>query len=72
VPGRSGDLIYQVIVGNVGMIYTGIVKSAALAQYKDYVYLSKKEIGRVSRESVTLMEDDEIIREHIGEIEDGE
>ena len=61
---------YVVIVGNVGVIYTGIVKSAAIKQYKDYVYLSKKGIGRVSRESVTLMEGDEVIREHAGENED--
>jgi len=57
---------YQVVVGNVGTIYDGNRKKEALALYKSYVSLSIHGYGRVKGESVTLLIDGEIEKEHEG------
>ncbi len=65
---KQAKKTYTVIVGNVGnMDYTS--KKLAMDCYKTYVTMSKKGITRAANESVTLLEDNEIIMEHIGEID---
>lgn len=59
--------VYQVIVGNIGtMEYTS--KKLALECFNTYVSLSKSDTGRASGEDVTLMANDDPIREYLGSI----
>jgi hypothetical protein len=58
--------MYVVIVGNVGKVSENASRHLAQQQYDAYVSLSKIGYGRVAGESVFLMENDEIISEHIG------
>ena len=59
---------YTVCVGNVGtMDYTS--KKLAIECYDTYVTLSKNGETRAAGESVALLCNDEIIAEHIGEID---
>jgi len=57
---------YQVVVGNVGTVYDGTRKKEALALYKSNVSLSIHGYGRHKGESVTLLVDGEIEKEHEG------
>lgn len=58
---------YEVIVGNVGTVYRGDSASDAETAFADYVNLSKTiRSGRASGESVTLMCNGDIAREHGG------
>lgn len=60
--------IFKVVVGNVGtMEYTS--KKLAMDCYTTYVTMSVKHITRAAGESVTLFQDDEIIKEHIGAVD---
>lgn len=64
--------MYTLIVGNVGTIGTYDTLKAAKRQYFTYRTLSIIGNGRVSGESVTLVDDDgEIIEEHIGNDNEG-
>lgn len=59
---------YQVIVGNVGtMDYTN--KHLANDCYTTYVTMSKQHITRAAGESVTLLRNGEIVRGHIGTVD---
>jgi hypothetical protein len=60
---------YEVIVGNIGIVYSGNSKASAEANFNHYVRQSKSGSGRASGESVTLMCEGEILREHIGTAE---
>lgn len=65
---------YEVWVGNVGRVRSGTSKRACMRAYAEYVLLSKQGYGRAGGESVTLMKDDEPIKEFQGvwpTIEDG-
>ncbi len=65
---KQAKKTYTVIVGNVGnMDYTN--KKLAMDCYKTYVTMSKQGVTRAAGESVTLLEGEEIIMEHIGEID---
>ncbi len=55
---------YQVIVGNIGTVYSGKDYTEAKATYAHYVEQSKAPFGRASGEQVTLLEDDEIKAEY--------
>lgn len=62
---------YEVVVGNVGTVYSGRSVTKAKAEYADYVRLSKAgapdgSAGRASGEDVTLFRDGEIWKEHVG------
>ena len=60
---------YQVIVGNLGTVYEGDDRIVALGKYATYVSNSKtgyEGVGRCTGESVTLMEDGEPEKEHLG------
>jgi hypothetical protein len=57
---------YEVIVGNVGTVYDGFSRSAALAKYRTYVQSSKSGGGRAGGEDVALMKDGDISKEYFG------
>ena len=57
---------YEVIVGNVGTVYDGFSRSAALTKYSTYVKSSRSGGGRAGGEDVTLMRDGDIVKEHSG------
>ena len=57
---------YRVIVGNIGTVLETSRLSAAEDVYKDYIELSRNNYGRAAGEAVTLLEDDEPIKEHHG------
>jgi hypothetical protein len=72
-------LEYTLIVSNIGTVFTGKadahtmsakemdqVKQKALDEFRECVELSKRGIGRIGGESVTLFLDDQIVREFIG------
>ena len=60
---------YEVIVGNVGSVYSGKSRVKSLATYESYVEVSKEHDGaRCYGEDVTLLVDGEIEREHTGHL----
>jgi hypothetical protein len=60
----SLDHTYQVIVGNIGTVYSGNDVVQAQRDYDDYVSQSQTGYGRAAGESVTLMIDDKPTREY--------
>jgi hypothetical protein len=54
---------YDVIVGNVGMVYSGSSRSEAARTFNEYMRISRSGHGRAGSEPVTLMQDGEIVRE---------
>ncbi len=60
---------YQIIVGNVGIVYYGISHREALTTFEDYVDLSVRGIGRAAGEGVCMMRDGQITREHRGTVD---
>ncbi len=61
---------YEVVVGNIGTVYSGHSQSEANAKFDFYVADSKTGIGRSGGESVYLMEDCEPVREYQGPADD--
>lgn len=59
-------MLFQVIVSNVGTVYSGDMHRDAVKTYQDYKKQSESMLGRAGGESVTLMEDGEPILEHEG------
>ena len=57
--------IFQVIVGNIGMVLETNQRSAAVECFHDYVFESTGQHGRAAGEDVTLLEDEHIIAEHL-------
>lgn len=60
------DAEFDVVVGNVGGVYHGNDYDAAHKAYREYVAQSKSGSGRAGGESVVLMVNGEIDREHAG------
>jgi hypothetical protein len=56
--------MYEVIVGNIGTVYSGDNLEHATAIFDSYVAQSRSTFGRAAGESVTLLQDDDIIREY--------
>lgn len=56
---------FTVQVGNVGTVYSGKSELDARKAFKDYVKASLLQQGRAAGEDVTLLKDDEIIKEHL-------
>lgn len=56
---------YEVIVGNIGCVYTGTFRQAAVHWFNEFVTMSKVNYGRAAGEQVTMFEDDEIAKEYI-------
>ena len=55
---------YSVVVGNVGQVYRGKSKTAALKSFNDYVKISKSGRGRAGNESVDLYDDFDVIKSY--------
>ena len=55
---------YEVIVGNIGSVFSGNSQVGARKMFGEYRELSLLCIGRAAGESVTLMRDGEIDLEH--------
>ena len=56
--------IFEVIVGNIGTVYSGNNYMQAVSKYSAYVKLALSITGRASGESVVLMKHGDILREH--------
>jgi hypothetical protein len=54
----------QVVVGNIGTVYSGYNGADARIKYGQYVKLSKLGVGRAGGEQVTMFTDGEIVYEH--------
>lgn len=59
---------YQVIVGNIGTVYSGGSKVIAFETFKEYVQQSKTAHMKVSGETVVLLKNGEIEKEFIGSL----
>ena len=60
---------YEVVVGNVGNVYTGTKRREAIKIYNGYVAYSEGVDGaRCYGENVTLMRDGELLKEHDGHL----
>lgn len=59
---------YEIIVDNIGTVHTGHSRDAASRAYHEYVRISKQGYGRGAGESVTWMKNGEIVKHHIGDI----
>jgi hypothetical protein len=57
---------FEVVVGNIGSVYTGSNPVEAADTFEDYMKQSKSGRGRAAGEDVVLFEDGEITIEHIG------
>ena len=65
--GLSG---WEVIVGNIGTVYSGDDEAVARRKFASYKRDSELECGRAVGESVVLMRDGEIVQEYVGSIEE--
>ena len=64
---------YEVLVSNIGAVYNGADVVTAHNNFNYYVRASRVGFGRVSRESVTMLKNGEIVKEYIPErLEDNE
>ncbi len=61
---------YQIIVSNVGVVYSGNYATVAEEVYREYVRLSKEVIGEAAGEDVTAMYQGEPYREYVGAIKE--
>jgi hypothetical protein len=64
--------MYEVIVGNIGLVYQGSNPCEAGKIFKEYKEQSRSGYGRASGESVTMFKHGEPIREYIGTLENQE
>ena len=60
---------YEVIVGNIGTVYSGPNGFTANHTYSSYVKSSKSSVGRASGEDVTLIKNGDIQKEYFGKRE---
>ena len=60
---------WEVIVGNIGTVYSGPSGAIARQKYGDYQAMSEDSYGRASGESVMLMCNGEPVEEHAGTVE---
>lgn len=58
----QSDSQYEVVVGNIGTVYSGSNGFKANTVYQSYAGLSRRGIGRAAEEPVNLLRDGEIIR----------
>lgn len=57
---------YEVIVGNIGSVYSGDSKAEADHEFRAYATQSMDNRGRAGGEDVTLLVDGEVVKEHLG------
>ena len=60
--------VYDVVVGNIGTVYSGTNGFEANKHYQTYCGKSKSSHGRAGGEDVTILRDGEIHREYVGSI----
>lgn len=60
---------FEVIVGNIGMVYSGPDKPIAQETYNKYVSLSQNNEGRGGMENVTIFQDGDPILEFVPELD---
>jgi len=60
------DARYDVVVGNIGTVYSGGSFTVAHLRFAEYKTQSLDGYGRAGGESVILFKDGEIIAEHFG------
>jgi hypothetical protein len=60
---------FEVIVGNIGTVYSGNNFMVASCKFDAYVKQSKQEFGRACGESVTMLHNNKIRREYSGTID---
>ena len=60
---------WEVIVGNIGTVYSGPSGAIARQKYGDYQDMSQDNYGRASGESVVLMCNGEPVKEYAGTVE---
>jgi len=60
--------IYEVIVGNIGLVYSGGRLMEARKIFRDYVSQSKINYGRAGGEDVTMLKYGEVVWEYIGKL----
>jgi len=58
---------WEVIVGNIGTVYSGTNGFEARKKFSTYVKQSKTGYGRAAYEDVTLMKDGDMVKEHYGQ-----
>jgi hypothetical protein len=56
---------FEVIVGNIGTVYSGNNYMQACMKFQEYKSLSMKGVGRASNEPVTIIQGNNIKREHL-------
>ena len=59
---------WEVIVGNVGKIYSGTNGFEAIKEYNAYVHISKSGLGRAGGEDVILFKNGEPHKEFFGTV----
>jgi len=59
-----GTPTYELVVGNIGVVYRGPHAAIAVAEFDEYVDISKSGYGRAAGEEITLFKDGEVIKEH--------
>jgi len=62
---KEAKIKYEVLVGNIGIVYTGFSKPDAMKEFNEYVKQSKTNKGRAGNEDVVLMADGEPSKEYI-------
>ena len=60
---------FEVVVGNIGTVYSGNNYMTACCKFQAYVGRSKSEGLRASGESVAILQGGEIRKEYIGTLE---
>lgn len=57
---------WEVVVGNIGQVYTGNSFAEAVKTYRSYCDDSDNDYGRAAGETVTLFRNDYLYHEHKG------
>ena len=57
---------YEVVVGNIGTVYFGDDVDMAKGDFKFYVEESQHGTGKAAGESVTLLDDYEVVKKYNG------
>lgn len=57
---------YQIVISNIGTVWTGENGFTARTEYGQYVALSEEAYGRMAGENVTLFQNREPLFEHAG------
>lgn len=59
------EVLFEVVVGNVGVVYRGASEVVARLEFGDFKALSQALQGMAANEAVTLIKDGEIVAEYM-------